>query len=200
MLLVTRIEDEKYSLRVVVPVNHDKEAFSWAINHLKFQYAIADEPSYTTWPSTVGAQILVAEGLLQALSESSTTVSNEDRETFVAATLKTLRSLRDAAVRTHSSSVDELCTEDRKLGSDFSNLFASILPQGMLKTSSTRTPWYQGTDEQTNAHWKRQAPSPKVKRKRNQQAWTSDHWRGKWNDEYEWHGGAIAYNSTHGLT
>ena len=48
MFLVTCIEDQKYSLRVVVPVNHDKEAFSWAINHLKFQYAIADEPTYTT--------------------------------------------------------------------------------------------------------------------------------------------------------
>ena len=190
MFLVTRNEDDRYSLRAVLPMDHDKEAFSWAIKHLQFQYSITEEPTYATWPSNVGAQILVAEGLVQALSDSRASVSQGNRESFVAATLRTLRSLRDAAVRAYTGDVDELCYDDYDLRRDFGNLFESILPEDMLKVSSTHTPWHLDNDDKSNAHWRRRAPSPMVKRKRDSKPWTSERVQ-KWrDDEDEWKHGS----------
>ena len=71
MFIVTRVDEEQSALRVLVPMKHDEEAFSWAISHIQYRYRITEEPSYTEWPSHIGAQLLVADGLLQALSTAS---------------------------------------------------------------------------------------------------------------------------------
>ena len=47
MFLVTSEDKDRYTLRVLVPATYDPEAFSWATNHLRFQYRINEEPSYT---------------------------------------------------------------------------------------------------------------------------------------------------------
>ena len=119
MFIVTRIEEKRYSLRAIVPMNHDEEAFSWAVNHLKYQFRIKEDPLYTQWPSNVGAQLLVADGLLQALAEEPVKTAKEKLERFVTETLTTLRRVRNAAVRAHNINIDEICNEDSTLQSDF---------------------------------------------------------------------------------
>ena len=102
MFIVTRVDKEQYALRVLVPMKHDEEAFSWAISHIQYRYRITEEPSYTEWPSHIGAQLLVADGLLQALSTASGDTSTADRERFVTETYRTLRTVRNSAVQANN--------------------------------------------------------------------------------------------------
>ena len=53
-------DTEGYELRAVMPRNYDKEAFAWAISHLKFQFRTKEEPTFEEWPSNHGAQLLLA--------------------------------------------------------------------------------------------------------------------------------------------
>ena len=117
-------------------MDHDEEAFSWAISHIQYRYRITEEPSYTEWPSHIGAQLLVADGLLQALSTASGDTSTADRERFVTETYRTLRKVRNSAVQATNSNIDEICNDDRTLRSDFQNLFACILPSDMRQPSA----------------------------------------------------------------
>ena len=79
MFVVTRVEKNRYTLRVVAPMNYDEEAFSWAVSHLQYQFQIKEDPVYTQWPSDTGAQLLVVEGLLRTLCEEMQRTTREDR-------------------------------------------------------------------------------------------------------------------------
>ena len=112
MFLVTRVEKERYTLCAVVPVDYEKDAFSWAVSHLQYQVQIKEEPVFTEWPSNMGAQLLVADGLLQTLSDTTTKITKEDRERYVTEALSTLRAVRNAAVQAHNSNIDEVCNDN----------------------------------------------------------------------------------------
>ena len=58
--------------------------------------------------SHIGAQLLVADGLLQALSIASGDTSTADRERFVTETYRTLRNVRNSAVQANNSNIDEI--------------------------------------------------------------------------------------------
>ena len=122
---------ESYELRAVMPRNYDKEAFAWAINHLKFQFRITEEPTFEEWPSNHGAQLLLAEGLLQQLCQKAAPISSTVREKFAVESLATLRSLRTAAVQANNAEVEEVCNENAALHQAFLKLFVPILPPGM---------------------------------------------------------------------
>ena len=40
MFVVTRVEKNRYTLRVVAPMTYDEEAFGWAVSHLQYQFQI----------------------------------------------------------------------------------------------------------------------------------------------------------------
>ena len=116
MFVVTRVEESRYTLRVVVPMKYDEEAFSWAVSHLQYQFQIKEDPVYTQWPSDTGAQLLVEESLLRTLCEQMLRTTWEDRERFVTDALATLRKVRNAAVQAWNSNIEEVCNEDAALG------------------------------------------------------------------------------------
>ena len=124
VFIVTWVEVKRYTLRGVVPMDYDDDAFSWAVSHLQFQYQIKTEPELTQWPSNTGAQLLIADGLCSAFrDEMSTTSSSENRDLFVSSTLDTLRQIKAAAERTWNSNIEELCSEDAALHAAFQKLF-----------------------------------------------------------------------------
>ena len=123
MFVVTWVEKEHYTLRAIVPKDCDEAAFAWAISHLKYQFKIQDEPAYTYWHSDTGAQLLIADGLLQALSSEMSESSREDRERFVTDALATLRSVRDAALQAWNSNIEEVLSENVVLETDFPKYF-----------------------------------------------------------------------------
>ena len=177
MFVVTWIEKEHYTLRVIVPKDFDEAAFAWAINHLTYQFKIKDEPSYTYWHSETGAQLLVADGLLQALSSDMSASSRDDRERFVTNALATLRGVRDAAVQAWNSNVEEVLSENASLATEVENMFAPILRAELQRPRPT--PW-------SSAESKRRAPSPKVKRKRGAPPSQRSQGDDQWSDRNSW--------------
>ena len=177
MFVVTWIEKEHYTLRAIVPKDFDEAAFAWAINHLTYQFKIKDEPSYTYWHSETGAQLLVADGLLQALSSDMSASSRDDRERFVTNALATLRGVRDAAVQAWNSNVEEVLSENASLATEVENMFAPILRAELQRPRPT--PW-------SSAESKRRAPSPKVKRKRGAPPSQRSQGDDQWSDRNSW--------------
>ena len=155
-------DTEGYELRAVMPRNYDKEAFAWAINHLKFQFKVTEEPTFEEWPSNHGAQLLLAEGLLQQLCQKAAPISSTVREKFAVESLATLRSLRTAAVQANNAEVEEVCNENAALHQAFLKLFVPILPAGMRVPTAA----LPSVEQDVNTVNKRRAPSPKVKTKR----------------------------------
>ena len=66
VFMVTK-ENESYELRVVTPERFDAAAFDWATTHLRCQYAIQTETTYSPWPSMRGSELLLFLGVAKAV-------------------------------------------------------------------------------------------------------------------------------------
>ena len=92
----------------------------------EIQVQIQSDPVYTQWPSNTGAQLLVVDGLLDALCDNRPNTPREVCDRFLTDALATLRKVRNAAVQARNSHVEEVCREEVALESDFKQLFAAI--------------------------------------------------------------------------
>ena len=106
---------------------YEAEAFDWATAHLRWQYSVRQDTTYSLWPSTRGAELLALAGLLRTvLDDCNATRASEDM--FVSATLETLRALRAAAVEDNIGELDDVLANRPGLSEDFMGLFAALLP------------------------------------------------------------------------
>ena len=121
LFLLTKA-NESYELRVVTPEQFDAAAFDWATTHLRCQYAIRTETTYSSWPSMRGSELLLFLGVAKEVL-SDVRISRDAEDSFVAHALDTLRRLREAAVASNVSMLEEVMGEEPVLDKNMGELF-----------------------------------------------------------------------------
>ena len=130
--LITTTESG-HTLHIVTPHTYTSEALDWATKHLQCQYGITESPTYSTWSSERGSELLSVLGLLRVLFPDT----NWDRlqeDSYVNQALSVMRELRETAVNTNEARLDVLLGEREELRRETFNIFRTLLPTS--KTSA----------------------------------------------------------------